>query len=71
MDKSLKPRRAASKECIAERPKGVKSKGFAIARPKEAQGKEYIVTRSGMVIIPSPAKSPNTTVNSWSKAFKK
>lgn len=37
---------------------------------KKHSRQDEVVTKSGRVIIPSPAKSANT-IGSWSKAFKK
>jgi hypothetical protein len=43
---------------------------FAPGLPGTAKLHDLLVTKSGKVLIPSPAKS-STTVDSWSEAFKK
>jgi hypothetical protein len=43
---------------------------FAAGLPGTAKLNDLLVTKSGKVLIPSPAKS-STTVDSWSRAFKK
>jgi hypothetical protein len=42
-----------------------------VVRHSSAKGSGYVITRSGKALLTSPAKSPKTSVKSWSRAFKK
>jgi hypothetical protein len=44
---------------------------FAPGLPGTARLNDMLVTKSGRVLIPSPARSDRTSIESWSKAFKK